>query len=638
MASAHPGARAAQSSSPASARWCSGSARTSRTSSPSWSRRRPARPRRTRRAARRPRLPPRVPGRAPRRGRRARLDRRRVPVDGRRAGAHRPVGRRGRPAHRVRRRRPAIASRPRRRRDLRLPRAAADRRGARRAAEALVAPQPWGREQWERLANGLTFDGMESWLPWLTESEHVLVDLVPDRRAGRAGRPAPHARPRRRHARRGGRPRRLAGPDVGRAPTAQRSRAARPFDRLLAHTTRRCGRSPRTADGPDTPDRRGERVGPVVGDADAARQAAQEAAQGRLPHRGRRRRRRLGGAHRAATSRDEGFDRARGDVDRQPLERGVVLPSSKLAVLAEADVTGRRRAHRTARPRGASTEGFFDDLQARRLRRAPPPRRRPATPAWSRARSAASSATTCCSSTAATTSSTCRPTRSTRAPVHRRRVAVAASAWAAPTWPRPRRGCAAAVREIAQELVVLYQRRLASPGHAFPTTRRGSTSSKRRSPTTRRPISCTAIDDVKADMESGKPMDRLLCGDVGFGKTEVALRAAFKAVQDGKQVAVLVPTTLLAQQHRQTFSERVRRLPGARRGAVALPHARAGQEGDSTACATARSTSSSARTACSRRREVQATSGCSSSTKSSASACSTRRRSRSCRSTSTSSR
>ncbi len=70
-----------------------------------------------------------------------------------------------------------------------------------------------------------------------------------------------------------------------------------------------------------------------------------------------------------------------------------------------------------------------------------------------------------------------------------------------------------------------------------------------------------AIADVKGDMEQDRPMDRLICGDVGYGKTEVALRAAFKAVMDGKQVAVLVPTTVLAQQHYNTFSERLSAFP-----------------------------------------------------------------------------
>src|SRR5205823_14589097 len=75
------------------------------------------------------------------------------------------------------------------------------------------------------------------------------------------------------------------------------------------------------------------------------------------------------------------------------------------------------------------------------------------------------------------------------------------------------------------------------------------------------PDQAKAIEDVKADMERDVPMDRLVCGDVGFGKTEVAIRAAFKAVQDGKQVAILVPTTLLADQHGQTFRERFAGYP-----------------------------------------------------------------------------
>src|SRR5690606_1766803 len=75
------------------------------------------------------------------------------------------------------------------------------------------------------------------------------------------------------------------------------------------------------------------------------------------------------------------------------------------------------------------------------------------------------------------------------------------------------------------------------------------------------PDQLRAIEEVKRDMESPKPMDRLLCGDVGYGKTEVAIRAAFKAIMDGKQVAVLVPTTILAQQHYRTFTERFEGYP-----------------------------------------------------------------------------
>src|SRR5690606_3601150 len=118
-----------------------------------------------------------------------------------------------------------------------------------------------------------------------------------------------------------------------------------------------------------------------------------------------------------------------------------------------------------------------------------------------------------------------------------------------------------AVAEIAQELVVLYQKRVATPGHAFSPDTPWQRELELAFPYQETPDQLLAIEAVKADMESPVPMDRLVCGDVGFGKTEVALRAVFKAVQDGKQAAVLVPTTLLAQQHFQTFGERYSGYP-----------------------------------------------------------------------------
>ena len=108
---------------------------------------------------------------------------------------------------------------------------------------------------------------------------------------------------------------------------------------------------------------------------------------------------------------------------------------------------------------------------------------------------------------------------------------------------------------MAQELVVLYQRRVNAEGHAFPTDTPWQKELEDGFPYVETPDQLQAIVDVKADMESEHPMDRLVCGDVGFGKTEIAIRAAFKAIQDGKQVAVLVPTTLLAQQHHITFAD-----------------------------------------------------------------------------------
>ncbi|NYD71920.1 transcription-repair coupling factor (superfamily II helicase) [Herbiconiux flava] len=118
-----------------------------------------------------------------------------------------------------------------------------------------------------------------------------------------------------------------------------------------------------------------------------------------------------------------------------------------------------------------------------------------------------------------------------------------------------------AVRDIAVELVKLYSARMASKGHAFGPDTPWQHELEEAFPFQETPDQLTVIDEVKADMERPIPMDRLLSGDVGFGKTEIAIRAAFKAVQDGKQVAMLVPTTLLVRQHMETFQERFAGFP-----------------------------------------------------------------------------
>ena len=107
----------------------------------------------------------------------------------------------------------------------------------------------------------------------------------------------------------------------------------------------------------------------------------------------------------------------------------------------------------------------------------------------------------------------------------------------------------------------LYAKRQASPGHAFAPDTPWQAEMEDAFGFTETVDQMTAITEVKSDMEKPIPMDRVICGDVGYGKTEIAVRAAFKAVQDGKQVAVLVPTTLLADQHLQTFSERMAGFP-----------------------------------------------------------------------------
>ncbi|MBO0867539.1 MAG: transcription-repair coupling factor, partial [Micromonosporaceae bacterium] len=128
-------------------------------------------------------------------------------------------------------------------------------------------------------------------------------------------------------------------------------------------------------------------------------------------------------------------------------------------------------------------------------------------------------------------------------------------------WAKSKARARKAVREIAAQLIQLYAARQSTKGHAFAPDSPWQRELEDAFPYTETPDQLSAIEEVKVDMERPVPMDRLICGDVGYGKTEIAVRAAFKAVQDGKQVSVLVPTTLLAQQHYNTFSERMSQFP-----------------------------------------------------------------------------
>ncbi|MCZ7552871.1 MAG: DEAD/DEAH box helicase [Anaerolineales bacterium] len=118
-----------------------------------------------------------------------------------------------------------------------------------------------------------------------------------------------------------------------------------------------------------------------------------------------------------------------------------------------------------------------------------------------------------------------------------------------------------AVQEIAEDLLKLYARRSIIAGHQFNSDSAWQKELEASFPYIETDDQMRVLAEVKQDMESARPMDRLICGDVGYGKTEVALRAAFKAVMDGRQVAILVPTTVLAQQHHQTFTERLAAFP-----------------------------------------------------------------------------
>ncbi len=124
---------------------------------------------------------------------------------------------------------------------------------------------------------------------------------------------------------------------------------------------------------------------------------------------------------------------------------------------------------------------------------------------------------------------------------------------------------------MAKELIALYAERKRRPGHAFPADDDMQRQFESAFEYEETDGQIAAVTDIKRDMEDSCPMDRLLCGDVGFGKTEVALRAAFKAVSDGKQAAILVPTTILAMQHYRTILSRMRGFP-VHIDVLSLPH------------------------------------------------------------------
>ena len=426
-------------------------------------------------------------------------------------------------------------------------------------AGRLVSLQPWGREQWERLSEGLVFDGMESWLPWLVEREVVLFDLVPadaqvilvepkrlrDRAADIAAEETDLART-------------LAntwGADLAEDEAFPSLHVA--FDRLLAHTNAPAWTvtvAPESHDvttiqamGWDTVVGGGDRLVSQLTNLRQQGYRVVVAADGEAS------------ATRFTRVLDEhGLD---ADVRVAALERGFILPAIKLAVLAEPDFTGRRRAHRPARARRRSdAERFFDDLTpgdyvvhhqhgvARfggMVKRAISGVERDYLLLEYRG-----------------DDKLYVPSDQIDAVRHYTGGdQPSLSRLNGGDWAKTKARVRAEVTQIAQELVVLYQKRLHTPGHAFPSDTPWQRELEDAFPYRETPDQLKAIADVKADMEESRPMDRLVCGDVGFGKTEVAIRAVFKAVQDGMQAAVLVPTTLLAQQHFQTFSERFAGYP-----------------------------------------------------------------------------
>ncbi len=440
----------------------------------------------------------------------------------------------------------------------------------RKKAAGLVGSAPWGRHQWDRLSDGDQFDGMESWLPWLVESEELITDLLGD------GSQVVLVEPRRirdRAAELGDEESALAdalattwGVEAG----DETPRLHVPFDRLLAHSQSSVVSLVASADGPDIPSVDSRGWEPIMGDA--TRLTAQVTALVDDDYSVV-----LCSSTRAGADRLSGILAEEGVIvpvgDQAPdlvapgarivvagLDRGFVLPQSRVAVLAESDATGRRRPHRQARARARPVDGFFDDLA-------------PGSYVVHRqhgvARYGGMVTRTMGGATRDYLLLEYRGADKLYLPTDQIELLTPYSGGDSPTvsrlggseWQRARSKARAAVHEVAEELVALYRRRLQVTGHAFGPDTPWQAELESSFPFVETADQLRAIEEVKADMELPQPMDRLVCGDVGFGKTEVAIRAVFKAVQDGFQAAVLVPTTLLASQHFQTFSDRYGPFP-----------------------------------------------------------------------------
>ncbi len=448
----------------------------------------------------------------------------------------------------------------------------------RERAARLVATQPWGRHQWSRLADGEQFDGMESWLPWLMDSEELVCDLLADDAL------VVLVEPRRVRDRAGELLEEEAALADALASTwglEQGDDAPRlhvPFDRLLTGTGAGVVSLVPTAENQDVPLVESRGWEPILGDG--AKLAAQVAglvgdgysvvlcsstAGGAERLSGI-----LGGEQLVVPVVADGADgSAPAIVDLTApgarivvasIDRGFVLPGARVAVLTESDVTGRRRPHRQARTRARPVDGFFDDLA-------------PGSYVVHRQHGVAVYGGMVTRTMGGATRDYLlleyRGADKLYLPTDQIELLTPYAGGDSPTvsrlggseWQKARSKARAAVHEIAEELVALYRRRLQVVGHAFAPDTPWQAELESSFPYVETADQLRAIEDVSADMERPLPMDRLVCGDVGFGKTEVAIRAVFKAVQDGYQAAVLVPTTLLASQHFQTFAERYAPFP-----------------------------------------------------------------------------
>jgi transcription-repair coupling factor (superfamily II helicase) len=430
----------------------------------------------------------------------------------------------------------------------------------RRRAEAMSASSPWGRSTFDRLATGQLFDGMEGWMALFVEEPTTLLDEVegatcvvvePERVSQRLDDlldeereltnavaatwqateeiPLLHATW----------PRVLAGridvsldatvgalsstTGLGSPPVVQGDSS-----RIAAHVRNW------------SPARRG-----VVLTSNAA--AVERMAE------------QLRGEGLDVTTDPNKVLDVRISVLQSSLPSGFSIDDPEIVVWSESDLTGRRSVHRVARTRTRNVDGFFDDLAV-------------GSYVVHRQHGVARfSGTTTRAINGTTRDYLILEFKDGRSywPTEQIDALTPYSGGDSPSlsrmggaeWQKTRAKARAAAFLVAQELVDLYRQRTVAVGHAFSPDTTWQREMEELFSFTLTADQAQAIDDVKADMELARPMDRLICADVGFGKTEVAVRAIFKAVQDNKQAAVLVPTTLLASQHFATMTDRFAGFP-----------------------------------------------------------------------------
>jgi transcription-repair coupling factor (superfamily II helicase) len=444
-------------------------------------------------------------------------------------------------------------------------------------AAKLVATDPWGREQWERLSEGTHFDGMESWLPWLVDDDggpgRLVTDVLPD------GAKVLLIEPRRMRDRAAD----LIAEEDDLARTLASTWARDPdktFPRLHADPDALLAVAgsfwsiDSTPESPDTPLVEAMGWGPVVGDGTGLTDRLRDlladgyrvvvAADGH------------GSAGRLKSLLlDNGLDFTQlgarsgpshqipvgGSIVVAPLHRGVTLPNAKIAIVAESDLTGRRRAHRSARTRKrGETASTFEDLKTGSY----VVHHQHGVGRYEGMVKRAIGGVERDYLLVAYKGGDKLYIPSDQIDSIRQYVGGEAPKLhklGGSDFAKTKSRVKSEVRQIAQELVLLYQQRITAVGHQFAQDTPWQAEMEESFPFVETPDQHKAILDIKADMEREFPMDRLVCGDVGFGKTEIAIRAAFKAIQDGKQVAVLAPTTLLATQHGNTFADRFAGYP-----------------------------------------------------------------------------